>query len=426
LLRSSHHLIDPNKSSNTFGDLSLHENGLNLFTNAGNGGLLKIGLEELPDNFRVVLRKPFFKKLLLEGKSKTGLWKELARTIRLDYTSLVDLRNGETKSISLAVLKTLVLITKIPLEEAEKNCLFGYRSWGKPIRIPINPSPELASLVAHALGDGSIGERSFQVEYKNNNFECMKDVLSAVKKVFGVNASSRNEKNALVTTLPAAVGQVLFLAGATKGNKTKKDFDVPEWIKNGTRTIKQSFLRALFDDEGSVYIGKKSSNIKLYMGKLASKKDSLVKFLNSIRQMLEDFGIKSRGVITLREYRVKNQEKLMLGFWITGKRNLKLFAKKIGLNTVKQKKLEMAISSYKYDMWGEEVEDEILRVLCMEGPKKTSELVKGIARDRTSLLKHLHRLEANKKISSSRYELANGLYGFRWYTNTMAGGEENG
>lgn len=386
---------------------------------------VKVGLNELPDEFRVVLNKHFLNKLLWRGKHKIGSWKKLAEKITLSYGSLVDLRNGEIKSISVTVLKALATITEITLEEIEKNCAHVLKAQSVPVKIPIRSTLQLAALVAHALGDGSIGERRFQVEYKNNNVECIQEVLGAVKAISNVQVFvTKNERDIYLIMLPATIGQILCITGAVQGNKTEKDFDVPNWIKNGNPEIKRSFLRALFNDEGSVYIGSKSSNIKIFMGKEASKKDSLVKFLESVQHMLMDFGIKSKRVRTSREYQVRNQKKVIVGFWITGKRNLKAFANQIGLCLTKQKKLGVAINSYKNRTWGEEVEDEILRILRAEGSKKTVELNKILRRDSRSLLKHLRRLEASGDISFSRYTLPNGLYGFRWQIEK--GGEKDG
>lgn len=376
---------------------------------------MKIGLNELPDEFRVVINKHFLDRLLWHGKHKIGTWKKLAEKIKLSYGNLVDLRNGGIKSISVTTLKALASVTGTTLEEIKKNCAYVSKARSPPVKIPIHSTPQLAALVAHALGDGSIGERCFQVEYKNKNVECIQEVLVAVKAISNVQVSvSKNERDIYLIMLPATVGQVLCIAGAIRGNKTEKDFDVPNWIKNNSPEIKRSFLRALFNDEGSVYIGSKSSNIKIFMGKEASKKDSLVKFLESFQRMLMGFGIKSKKVRMSRKYQVKDQKKVIVGFWITGKLNLRAFANRIGFCPAKQKKLEVAINSYKNRIWGEEVEAEILRILREEGPRKTTELGKILKKDRTSLLKHLHKLEANQDVSISRYRLTNGLRGFCW------------
>jgi len=414
--------VAPIETLITFGDLSV---GKPLKGGKGGrvSGWMKIGLREMPDRFRVVLSKPFFDKLLLDGKNKMGTWEKLAEKLGITYGSLVGIRNGRIRSISVAALKTLAPIAGETLDEIEKNCSYTLKVQSAPIKIPISSTPQLAALVAHALGDGSIGRKHFQVEYKNKNLECIQEVLEAVKSVFNIQVSiAEYERNVYSAMLPSTIGHILCIAGAIPGNKTKKDFDVPDWIKNGSFEVKRSFLRALFNDEGSVYIGSKSSNIKIFMGKEASKKESLMKFLESIQRMLMDFGIKSKRIRISREYQVGNQKKVIVGFWITGKRNLRAFTDRIGLCPTKQKKLELAIDSYKNRIWGEEVEDEILRILHTEGPKKTTELSKILKRKgRASLLKHLRKLKANQDVSFSKYRLANGLCGFRWYTKKRVG-----
>lgn len=387
------------------------------------GGRVRIGLAELPNEFRVVLDRNFLNKLLLNGKNRVGTWDKLAKRIKLDYTSLVDLRNGEVKSILMAVLRRLASIAGVSLEEIEKNCAYVFKMRSVRVKIPIYPTPELASLVAHGLGDGSLAEERFQVEYKNKDIDCIQDVLAAAKTVFNIEVSAtKDERGIYLVMLPSTVGQILHLAGAVQGNKTKKDFDVPYWIKNGVPEIKKFFLRALFDDEGSVCVGKKSSNIKIFMSKLASKKDSLISFFESIRRMLSDFGITSGKVQIYREYWVENERKIMLGFWITGKRNLKIFAQKVSFSsTKKQKKLIVAIKSYKHEIWNEEVDKKILDVLQENGPRKTYELAKSIKKNRSVVLRHLHRLKSEGSVSFSEYKLTNGLRSFLWYLENKGG-----
>ena len=390
---------------------------------ARRGGEVRISLNELPDELRIVLKKPFFEKLLLEGKREAGLWKQLARELKLDYKSLVNMRNGEIKSVSVATLKTLMSITGVPIQEVEKNCVYVMSVGSVRVKIPIYSSPQLASLVAHTLGDGSIGEKRFQVEYKNKSVDLIQNVVEAVKTIFNVEVPvTKCGRDIYTVMLPATIGRILYIAGAVRGDKTRKVFDVPEWIKNGDLSVKVSFLRALFDDEGSVYIGSKSSNIKLCMGKSASLSDSLINFFNSIRAMLGDFGIKSKEVRIYRKYSAKGEKKLILGFWITGKRNLKIFAQRVGFNsTRKQEKLETAIKSYKRKMWGEEVDDEILKILSIDGPKKTFELSKTLRKDRTAVLKHLHKLRTRGIVSFSEYRLVNGLHGYLWHLQKLGG-----
>ena len=401
----------------TFGDPSpqnLHKN------NRGhqNGDNLKIGVSELPDNFRIMFREPFFQELLLAGKNKIGLWKDLAEKLKLDYTCLVCIRNGETKSISLAAAKTLVSLTGTTLEQMEENCIYVRRSNGKPIKIPINATPELASLVAHALGDGSIGERNIQVEYKNKSQECIQDVVDTTESIFNIKVRPTKDVDGFpVVFLPSAVGQVLLLAGAVQGDKTKKNFDVPKWIKDGGPEVKNTFLRALFDDEGSVDVCGKWRSIKFSMGKLESSSESLYKFLNSIRDMLNDFGIDTQPVRIRRRYQVEGENKLMIGFWITGKHNLKLFAQKIGFrHPEKQRKLIETLGTFKHALYNDEVKDEIIRILNQNGPQKTRELCEILGKDNSVILKHLHKLRADRKVSYSEYTPRLGFSGFLWYS----------
>jgi intein/homing endonuclease len=383
-------------------------------------------MSELPSNFRVALKEPFLQQLLLAGKNKVGSWKNLAKELKLDYTALVNIKNGKTKSISLIAVRTLVALIGTTLETIERNCVHVVRSNGKPIKVPIRPTPKLASLVAHALGDGSIGEKNLQVEFKNKSPECLQDVIDATQSIFNIEVRLRKDTSGFpVVFLPASVGQVLLLAGAAQGDKTKKDFDVPQWIKDGDIEIKKAFLRALFDDEGSVDMWSKWRNIKFAMGKSESRGESLRKFLNSIRSMLRDFEINAQKVRIWRRYKVSGEKnKLILGFWITGKHNLKFFAQRIGFKHVgKQRKLIEMLSTFKHAIYDEEIKDEIVRILIQNGPRKTRELSEIIGKDRSLILKHLHKLKTIGKVSFFEYKSRKRFPGFLWYLKENPGGE---
>ncbi len=55
------------------------------------------------------------------------------------------------------------------------------------------------------------------------------------------------------------IGESLLKVGAIVGQKAAVDGEVPWLIKKGTKELKTSYLKAIFDDEGCVYHGKKNN-----------------------------------------------------------------------------------------------------------------------------------------------------------------------
>ncbi|MFH1221588.1 MAG: hypothetical protein V1492_00720, partial [Candidatus Micrarchaeota archaeon] len=140
---------------------------------------------------------------------------------------------------------------------------------------PIRPSPELAEITAALMTDGHIDWNDYDtnprpkklVLYSNYKNEC--EWFSAkVYRLFGVEGkviryrastgfSKKDSYKAIVYCAPLA--RILILAGVPCGDKTQKSYKVPSWIMSGSQEIKQSFLRILFNFDGSISIKSRRS-----------------------------------------------------------------------------------------------------------------------------------------------------------------------
>ena len=85
----------------------------------------------------------------------------------------------------------------------------------------------------------------------------------------------------------------LIEKGVVRGKKVYQDFDIPDFVKKGTKGVKSNFIGALFGAEGCISV---ESNGILKQPTLTmtkrSKKDGFV-FFNSLVDLLKDFGIVS-------------------------------------------------------------------------------------------------------------------------------------
>ncbi len=204
-----------------------------------------------------------------------------------------------------------------------------------------NSLPEIAVLLGHYFGDGSIQRNQFR--YTNSQDAPLNHVIGLVKSIFGdvKFSKSTNRNGVTILAFSSIVGKVLKNHGAVMGNKIYQNFDVPVWILSGTPKIKSGFLQALFGDEGSVVV--KNKVVQLKLCKSLDNINSLKNFLNSLNKLLSDFGISSKIVYT--PYKERKVEGVLK---IYGYYNLKLFSERIGfLLSIKDEKLKKTLLTYK-------------------------------------------------------------------------------
>ena len=309
---------------------------------------ITIGIFELSDpGFYVELEERFRKFMRKKIKNKFGSLRNFASQVKLGGITLSNILNGKENTklaIWLKVCNTLDIDTK----ELRKNILKikprSGKSFLRPERLPILPSPELASLVGHGLGDGHISKEGC-FEYTNGDLNLHKKVLSIISKLFGSYKYSEYKHKVKRRRFNTIVGKILHLAGVPKGNKILQSFFIPQWILSGSKEIKKSFIRALFDDEGTVKVSCREILIKF--SKNEKYIDSLQKFMEQISQLLEDLDIE---VTSIRKENIvigKNGRTLQLVLGIHGYKNFIKFSKEIVfVHEQKQRSLERMIDSY--------------------------------------------------------------------------------
>jgi len=307
-----------------------------------------IGLEDLPSNFKVYLDAGFRKELISEAVKKTGGFVKLSKEIDFDWSSLCKLRRGyrfigNRKSlyfIKISLLKKLLKITSISFQETEKKVVgIAYSKTLIYAKLPIFSSPELASLVGHALGDGHVSCERFK--YVNQRKELIDEVIQYTKLIFGHNGREFFYNGCYGIEFPGIVGRLFGLIGVPLGRKVSQEFEIPNWIKNNTREIKSAFLRALFDDEGSIINNENYRFITISMYKQNNLIDSHLKFLNQIRSLLNDLEITPTKISFKKNWNDTKE----FGFRIYNKKSLINFARNVKFNhEIKNKKLISTIN----------------------------------------------------------------------------------
>jgi len=255
---------------------------------------------------------------------------------------------------------------------------------GKPIinpKLPIKFSPSLAQIAGHIIGDGGIRKDLIvrytnQCDFLHNQFR--KDILTTLGDVRPSSYRHVDNKQTKTIVFPGVVGLILtkFL-----GKQRKKFKHIPEVILHSDKKSKSLFLRALFDDEGSVIIAPYTISFKM-----ANKR-----IIYTIKEMLAQFGIKTGKTIKIKGTQTRRAR---YQFYICGKTNLERFNSEICFDNPKQKeKLNLLLKKYwKYQT--EEFRNIVIKLLEENGDMNFSELAKKLNRKTTSWLrKRLIKLE---------------------------------
>ncbi|MDI6806711.1 MAG: LAGLIDADG family homing endonuclease [Candidatus Aenigmarchaeota archaeon] len=337
---------------------------------------------------------------------KTNTWKELAKIVNVSYNYIKDIRKGR-HLIRLDVLRKICDVAKVKLDDVEKN-IIKVGSGGSIIHnftLPITITKELAGLVAHGFGDGHI-DKKYTFHYCNSDEVLQERVVSFILKTFNLHSFyvRFSSYNVPVRCYPFIVGYVLNILGVPKGNKTLQEFLVPSWLIHTNKACKRIFLRELFSDEGAVHKdtkNKRRRSISIAFSRKVEYMNSLKLFLEILRRMLLEFNIKSREVTEQKRYKDKEgREKLVLGFDITGFRNLSLFKKEIGFSSPsKNADLDFILGSFQMNP------ANFTRRLILENlqkttkPKTTKEITEEIGKAYSTTKKYIRSLYKEGKVT---------------------------
>jgi hypothetical protein len=305
-------------------------------------------------SFRFLLRDKFRRKLFEESLAFAGGVAKLSKILKCNRDSVRNMKMGFTKFIHWKFLDKLIAITKVGDKEIERNVTAikaGKAGKETKVKLPIKTSRQLTILIAKGMGDGTI-EKNFRFSFWNKDRELVNEVCKSVNRAVGVTRAKVNTLNdgRIQAKFNPFVGFVLNRFGVPIGDKTLQTFDVPKWIKSGDRSFKASFIRGIFDDEGSVELDVKhrTRRIVIGMGKRAELKNSLETFLNSIKDILLEFDIKSTKIREQERFVDKNGiEKVILQFSITGKNNLEKFFHNVNFTSKPKRLLKRVIRSFK-------------------------------------------------------------------------------
>ena len=271
-----------------------------------------------------------FMRFLFDKASGNDL-KSLAAKLNVSYPFICQLRRG-LYSIPSKLLIETAKIANEDLFVIEKHIEYARTRHGNVSKIsfPIVPSKAMASLVGHVFGDGYIGKKKRQFEYCNDNPNLLNEVRNYVREIFVLEPMTERRNRIGYSTI---VGEVLELFGAHLAPKIYSNKTIPNWIKYGDSELKIVFLKALFDDDGSVMYSKNynAKGINFYQIRDKSKLQSSHKFLSEIRGLLKEFDILAGEPLLRKFYTINGEEHAISYINITDYNSILNFYYRIGL-----------------------------------------------------------------------------------------------
>lgn len=190
-----------------------------------------------------------------------------------------------------------------------------------------------ANFIAHVQGDGCFSRERGAVRYFNQEMDLINDFSNSAEKIFGIKCGKIYS------------GKTCFHIGFRNkkiANKIKKyyfgskEWVVPKFVLFGSKKVVAAYLRAFFDDEGSVIFLKRRWGYDRAIQMQSINK----KGLKQLQKLLIRFKIDSKlnGPYKEKYFELK----------IMGRKNLIKFSEKINfVHKGKKNKLKKSIETYK-------------------------------------------------------------------------------
>ncbi|TSC75381.1 MAG: Uncharacterized protein G01um101430_476 [Parcubacteria group bacterium Gr01-1014_30] len=209
-----------------------------------------------------------------------------------------------------------------------KNLVIGIT---KPIKRPIL-STRLAELIGILLGDGGITKSQVTVTLnKYDDKEYSEYVEALFVKLFRVTPSvyygKKNDSTIAVVISRTELVRFLVENGLKIGGKVKQQVDVPVWIKQTEKFIKDC-LRGLFDTDGCFYVDKHyhRNKDKIYLNCGMNFTNRSLPILSFFKNSLERLGLHPTQKTEFSVF-LRKENEIMRYFQEIGSSNPKHFNK---------------------------------------------------------------------------------------------------
>jgi len=382
----------------------------------------KIHIWDLPIEKIYVKLKEGFREKIFEGAHKRfGSWVKAGRFFKIKRGDTALAKNWKMGQYCcpLTIIFKISKTLNISKNEVEKNIKeIKYKTKldkrggnsGRPIldpKLPIIINEDFAEILGHICGDGTIirknPKKGIKLGYVNSEPKLIESFQEKIKNVFGdvkadvqIRDGARYKRKNFYLQYPSIVS--LFILSVFD-YKTGEEMDVPNFIFKMSKKCQCSFLRALFDDEGTVDIKEKRIVIGLKPQKPIEQIRNLLIYLKFCPTKI---------------YKSGNILKISL----QKKEDINLFNRIIGFkHPIKKRKLNIIIKAgWKFDRdINQEFRKKILLFLRERRSGKTKEIIKYLNKSPSSTRKYLSKLKNKNLILSRRVrnERSNG-WNYLW------------
>jgi len=300
--------------------------------------MFHVDLFDLSENTLISLGSKFRQKLFVQALAAEGTYENISRKIGKSKSILYHYKNGRY-AIRLSILRKLLALSDIDPKEARINTEYVMSNRGARVgaEFPICASAVMGGIIGHVYGDGTIPQNKVQFSYCNKEKELVDDLRRSVNNIFKTEPIStyKSKDGTYKVSYSTLVGHILIKLGVPYGNKMHSELPIPNCITCGGLAIQRAFLKALFDDDGSVMYSEKyaAHNVNLHLTRDSELESDLRNLFGQVRGLLNNFGILSSSVYTARKYFVKDKERIVLGFVINRNSELPRFSKEIGFRS---------------------------------------------------------------------------------------------
>ena len=148
-----------------------------------------------------------------------------------------------------------------------------------------------ARIIAHSIGDGSVyqSNHDYNIKYEVKDIESLNSFEKDMLSTYGLRLT-KGFKNSGITGKPIPFlrlrSKLVYEDLLQYATYNSKDWSIKNVLLNSSKEIKREFLKAFFDDEGSIVPQGKKGIIKLY----SINKEGL----QQIQKMLLEFDIDSQ------------------------------------------------------------------------------------------------------------------------------------
>ena len=220
---------------------------------------------------------------------------------------------------------------------------YSLRDVARNIKLPKKMTPELAEVLGIILGDGHLGYKKYKSSFTRNvsfhgsyldDFDYYElEIKKLLKELFNIEPVPKlYRKNELYVGIGSkSIAEFIKNLGVPIGNKVENN-KIPKFILESNKEIKRSFLRGIFDTDGSITFKKYKGYHSKPVINLPMKSEI---FIFQLVELLNELGIDV--VHYWEKYYYPKRDKLYSRrrLYINGKKKLAKFLDLIGFRNPK-------------------------------------------------------------------------------------------